>query len=146
MRKIYIKLLVLFLLYSSTFINISGTYYGNEVNITGNTFTTGYWREPVLDFYLNSSKTAVGFNVVHISAFDSLDYQITYNSDGGVKGIVGTISIGGVDSITRDDLILGTCSTGGVVCTYDTGITSLHMKLTLYASGGNKVLEQDLDY
>ncbi len=84
---------------------------------------------PELDFYLEEQKTAVGFRVSNISQYESLDYQIIYQTEGIEKGIGGNIVLKGENEILRNDLILGTCSQQ--VCVYDKGITEIKLNVKL---------------
>jgi len=84
---------------------------------------------PQIDFYLEKGKTAVGFKVTNISQYSSLDYQILYEAKGIEKGIGGTISLNGEKEISRNNLVLGTCSKG--VCVYDKGMTEIRLNIKL---------------
>lgn len=97
-----------------------------------------------LDFYLREDKKAVGFKVegYDLDMYTSLDYLITYNSDQGTQGIVGTKTVSGVSKIVEENLILGSCSSGGV-CTYNTGVSEINIEVTLHGST-EKVLEQTI--
>lgn len=109
---------------------------------------TGTWADPgeeaeeeslpEVDFDFREDKKAVWFEVIGVSSFDSLKYEISYNSDGGERGIVGEVEINGQEEIERRDLILGTCSSLGKVCVYDQGISKVQLKIML--------IKKDEDY
>lgn len=100
-----------------------------------------------LDFYLRADKKAVGFTVTGILPFDNLDYEIVYEADGGMQGIVGSLTIPeGEDEITQNDLLLGTCSSLGQVCVYHTGVEAINLTVTLSGSGiPDRILEKTLE-
>jgi hypothetical protein len=99
---------------------------------------------------LSSDIHSVGFEVSGpgLSLFDTLDYEVTYDSDQTEQGITGTKAIAGADKIEENNLILGSCSSGGT-CIYNTGVKNIHLKVTLHKTGENntsdKVLEQEIN-
>jgi len=101
-----------------------------------------------LDFFLRDDKKAVGFRVERTADYESLKYEIVYDTQDGDKGIVSNIEINGKDNISRENLILGTCSgVEGKVCYYDQGITEISLKITLIKqTGEEKILEKVIDY
>lgn len=100
-------------------------------------------EETKLNFYLREDKNAVGFKVSgDLSGYKSLDYLITYGSNQSTQGIMGTKVISGVSEITEEDLLLGSCSSGGT-CTYNTGITNINLKVTLHGTS-DKILEEKI--
>jgi len=92
---------------------------------------------PQIDFYLEKAKTAAGFEVTNISQYSSLDYQILYDVNGIEKGLGGTIALKNENEISRNGLILGTCSKG--VCVYDKGITEIRLNIKLTDKDGKEV-------
>lgn len=85
-----------------------------------------------LDFYLMDENRAVGFKLEgdDLSAFDNITYEISYDSDSQDQAIVGEMSIDGKDVIEVNDLVLGTCSSGGT-CVYHTGINQINLTVIL---------------
>lgn len=101
----------------------------------------------ILEFYfINDEKQAVGFSISNISFYEKLDYQITYNSEQELQGIIGEIEINGQNFITRDDFKLGTCSSLGEVCVYHTGVEIINLTVTLTGPGiPDRILEATLE-
>jgi hypothetical protein len=77
-----------------------------------------------------------GFNVSCLSQFSKLTYELTYLTNGIEKGIFGNIDINNQNDINRNDLILGTCSTLGKVCVFDTDVSNENLKVTLIKTNG----------
>lgn len=100
-----------------------------------------------LDFYLRADKKAVGFSITGILPFENLDYEIIYEADEGMQGIVGSLTIPeGEDEIIQNDLLLGTCSSLGQVCVYHTGIEVINLTVTLTGPGiPDRILEETLE-
>jgi len=110
---------------------------------------TGTWADPVfleeVSFFFSEDKKAVGFSVKNISQDEKLSYEITYNADQGGQGIKGEIEINGQETISREDLKLGTCSAEGKVCTDHTGIKEINLKIVLIKPNGeDKIIEKKL--
>ena len=110
----------------------------------------GGWKdpevEPVVDFYLQKNKAAVGFKVEDVGQFNQLNYEISYKTNGVSQGIVGTIKIEGQNEITKEGFTLGTCSSGGT-CVYHSGIKEIKLKITLTDQNNNqKILEKMINY
>jgi len=92
---------------------------------------------PQIDFYLEKEKTAVGFRVINISQYSNLDYQILYETSGIEKGLGSTITLGGENEISRNGLVLGTCSKG--VCVYDKGMAEIRLNIKLTNKDGKEI-------
>jgi len=110
----------------------------------------GGWKdpevEPVVDFYLQKNKAAVGFKVEDVGQFNQLNYEISYKTNGVSQGIVGIIKIEGQNEITKEGFTLGTCSSGGT-CVYHSGIKEIKLKITLTDQNNNqKILEKMINY
>ena len=72
----------------------------------------------------------------------SIDYEMTYTTEGGlVRGINGIIKLKGEKEITRDDLTLGSCSTGGK-CTYDEGVTEIDLSLRFNTPSSSSIFRK----
>jgi hypothetical protein len=72
---------------------------------------------------------------------ESIDYELTYNTGAGLpRGVLGKIVTDGEKSITRDDIVLGTCSSGK--CVYDVGVTSVDLSLKFNSSKGPSVFRK----
>ncbi len=102
---------------------------------------------PTVDFSLRADKHAVLFTANDIKDFQKITYEIIYDSTNGDRGIMGSADLTGENTFSRSNLLLGTCSEiEGKVCTYDEGITKLHLKVTLTSGGSGTVLEKEIDY
>ena len=60
---------------------------------------------------------------------NSIEYELTYlTGDGLPRGVLGKIELqNGEREITRDEIVLGTCSSGK--CVYDTGVEKIDLSL-----------------
>ena len=59
---------------------------------------------------------------------ESIEYELTYITEQGLpRGVLGKITVSGESQVTRDDIVLGTCSSGK--CVYDTGVESIDLSL-----------------
>lgn len=59
---------------------------------------------------------------------DTIEYELTYTTGTGLpRGVLGKITVNSQNSISRNDIDLGTCSRGK--CVYDTGVTSINLSL-----------------
>ena len=115
-----------------------------EVRLSSS-YETGIWISPELSFYLRSDGYAVGFRVNNVADFDEVKYLIDYERTDGVhQAVMGSLPTGGLDTITKEWLILGTCSDLGEVCTYD-DVVKIDLVVTLLDSGvEEKVLQSTI--
>ncbi len=75
------------------------------------------------------------------SDIESIEYELTYTTGAGLpRGVLGKIQVRGEKEITRDDIVLGTCSSGK--CAYDTGVTSVSLSLKFNFSSGESSIFQ----
>ena len=103
--------------------------------------------DPKVDFFLREDKKAIGFKAGNLADYQTLRYEIIYDSENSDKGITGQLEINQQNEISRENLILGTCSgIEGKVCVYDEGITKLHLKVTLFSDSEQAVLEKEISY
>jgi len=91
------------------------------------------------DVQLTSNNGRASFTATCISNYSKLDYELTYLSDNLEKGIDGLIDLNNQSQITRDNLILGSCSALGESCSYDPNITNLKLKVDLISQNGETV-------
>lgn len=71
----------------------------------------------------------------------TIDYELTYlTGDGLSKGVLGEIKLQGEKAVTRDDIVLGTCSSGK--CVYDTGVQNLDLSLKFNSIKGASVFRK----
>lgn len=86
-----------------------------------------------VDLISNGGKS-VKLSVSNIpSSVISIEYEISYMTGSGIpRGVLGKITTNGQTSVNRDDITLGTCSSGH--CVVDTGITSVDLSLKFNTS------------
>ena len=69
---------------------------------------------------------------------NSIEYELTYlTGDRLPRGVLGKITLSGESQIVRDDIVLGTCSSGK--CVYDTGVESIDLSLKFNSQKGVSV-------
>lgn len=72
---------------------------------------------------------------------DSVEYELTYITGSGLpRGVLGKIKSGGESELTRDDIVLGTCSSGK--CVYDQGVTQVDLSLKINTAAGSSVFQK----
>lgn len=72
---------------------------------------------------------------------DSIQYELTYTTGNGLpRGVLGKITVKGEKEIIRDDIVLGTCSSGR--CVYDTGVKEINLSLKFNMASGPKVFQK----
>ena len=122
----------------------SSSYIDIETS-TGNTMAAGVWGEGVdeerveLLFYLRQSDdSAVGFSIQGVSGYDSLEYVIEYEHDGGIlEHVEGVIDNSGhSDAFLREWFELATCSNGNLVCVYHQDIPEVNLQIDLLIGVG----------
>lgn len=150
MKGKIIKLLSLLVILLTQRVNVSGAYLTDSTTLSEVTVSVGNWvplPNPSLEFFLTDDKKAVSFTASDIKDFQKITYEIIYDSTNGDKGISGSADLTGENAFSRSNLLLGTCSEiEGKVCTYDEGITKLHLKVTLVSGGVETVLEKEINY
>ncbi len=80
-----------------------------------------------------SDRKAIIINFAGLSNANSVNYSLTYDSNGIAQGAVGTMMNIAVSSDSRE-LLFGTCSHG--VCRYHTGITNARLVITSKLKSG----------
>lgn len=85
---------------------------------------------------------AVKLNIKGLTPeIESVEYELTYITGSGLpRGVLGKINLKGEKEITRDDIVLGTCSSGK--CAYDTGVTSVNLSLKFNSAVGAAVFQK----
>lgn len=79
-----------------------------------------------------------------LAEYIHLRYEITYESEGGLQGIVGESDLSGSSSFTLEPKLLGTCTSGGT-CTLHRGVSEIKVKVKLDRPNGTLfALEQTL--
>lgn len=72
---------------------------------------------------------------------ESIEYELTYVTGAGLpRGVLGKIRLSGEKNVTRDDIVLGTCSSGK--CVYDTGVASVDLSLKFNTARGSRVFQK----
>jgi hypothetical protein len=67
---------------------------------------------------------------------DTIEYEISYTTGSGIpRGVLGKITVGGEKNVSRDNITLGTCSSGK--CVIDSGIISVDLSLKFNSSSGD---------
>jgi signal peptidase len=97
---------------------------------------------PVLTLIKSTDGKSLTFNITDVSAYNSLSYTLTYDTDTVPQGAVGNDVVSG-QNYTSSPIIFGTCSTGGT-CVYNTGVHNIVLTVTLSGSGDPKVLTGSL--
>lgn len=82
------------------------------------------------DLSLSYASSSASFIVTNTANFNQLKYILTYDSDSGPQGIIGTVEISGQNLIEVKDLITGICSGGGT-CVYHQGIKQINLEVVL---------------
>lgn len=100
-------------------------------------------KDPQLSFILSDDKKSVSFTVFDIREFIKLSYELVYDTDSITQGIAGNADLDKQTYYVRDNLILGTCSSGG--CTYHSGVHNIRLVVSLEdKNGGSTSLEQSI--
>ena len=103
-------------------------------------------NELKVEFSLFQDKESVKFKVFNILDYANLDYEITYEpSNRAPQGIGGSIALEGQKEIAKDDLMLGTDSSGDWV--WDEGMDKIYLKVKLTGEGmPERTLEKEIIY
>ncbi|MCR4264383.1 MAG: hypothetical protein NUV98_06730 [Candidatus Roizmanbacteria bacterium] len=76
--------------------------------------------------------------------YESVEYELSYNTDKGPKGVIGEIKSSGEDEVEREER-LGTCSTGGK-CTDHTGVENFKLVAKFHTEDGEVfILEKEFE-
>jgi len=95
-----------------------------------------------VDLTANAANTAVTLKINGIpSGIESIEYELTYLTEGSLpRGVLGKIPMAGETEVVRDDVVLGTCSSGK--CVYDKGVTSIDLTLKFNSPTGASVFKK----
>ncbi|OGG26749.1 hypothetical protein A2960_01085 [Candidatus Gottesmanbacteria bacterium RIFCSPLOWO2_01_FULL_39_12b] len=98
--------------------------------------------EIAVDLASKSGNKAVVLKINGISSdINSIEYELIYITGSGLsRGVVGKIALKGEKEIIRDDIVLGTCSSGK--CVYDTGVDSVDLTLKFHSASGISVYQK----
>lgn len=96
----------------------------------------------VVDLKAKNDNKAVLLKINGITSdIESIQYELTYTTGGGLpRGVLGKISLKGEKEVFRDDIVLGTCSSGR--CVYDIGVTEVNLSLKFNSASGSKVFQK----
>ena len=75
----------------------------------------------------------------------SIEYELTYITGAGLpRGVLGKIQVRGEKEIVRDDIVLGTCSSGK--CVYDTGVKTINLSLKFNSPSGSSIFQKTYSF
>jgi len=96
----------------------------------------------IVELNPKSGNQAVSLKISGIPPdLESIEYELTYIAEGGLpRGVLGKITLSGETEVLRDDLVLGTCSSGK--CVYDKGVTSIDLTLKFNSPTGASVFQK----
>lgn len=93
-----------------------------------------------LTFGPNNQSVAIQISGIE-SDVESVEYELTYITGSGLpRGVLGKITVNGQKEISRNDIVLGTCSSGK--CVYDTGVKSVDLSLKFNTASSSKVFQK----
>lgn len=96
-----------------------------------------------VDFIPRSDRKAVALRIKGLSSdIESIEYELTYITKAGLpRGVLGKIVVKpGEKDVQRNDIVLGTCSSGK--CVYDEGVTSIDVSIKFNSSAGPHVFQK----
>lgn len=95
-----------------------------------------------VNFTIRKDRPAAILSIKGIPAdVESIEYELTYVTGVGLpRGVLGKIRLSGEKNVTRDDIVLGTCSSGK--CVYDTGVASVDLSLKFNTADGSRVFQK----
>ena len=146
-KTLIIISIVILVLFFSGFFLIRGTNSGKnvkepEVTIEPTVILPTISEDIKVDL---SGKNSNRIVILKISGLSddllSIEYELTYTTGAGlVKGALGKIVLKGEKEIIRDDIVLGTCSSGR--CVYDEGVDSITLSLKFNSQKGSSVFQK----
>jgi len=108
---------------------------------------SGILKEPTITLSHNEKIHTVSFIVSNVEPYTSLSWELSYDTDPSIdselestqQGAVGTSKLIGEKEYTKNDILLGTCTTGGN-CTYHTGIKNMKISIMLKDADGKETM------
>ncbi len=88
---------------------------------------------------LRSDRRALLVDFKNLREVKTIEYVLTYNTNGSVQGVTGTIDSPTEKSLSRE-LVFGTESKG--VFTYHTNITGMKFEVTITLTSGKKIVKR----
>ena len=146
MKKIIIIIIALLVLLISGFLLIKSRLTTTEEAVE--TIPTPTIALPTvsdniqIDLIARSDNQAVTIKIKGLTSdIESIEYELTYITGAGLpRGVLGKIKLTGEKEVTRDDVVLGTCSRGK--CAYDTGVKEVNLSLKFNTPQGNKIFQK----
>jgi hypothetical protein len=146
MKKIIIIIIALLVLLISGFLLIKSRLTTTEEAVE--TIPTPTIALPTvsdniqIDLIARSDNQAVTIKIKGLTSdIESIEYELTYITGAGLpRGVLGKIKLTGEKEVTRDDVVLGTCSSGK--CAYDTGVKEVNLSLKFNTPQGNKIFQK----
>lgn len=87
---------------------------------------------------LSEDKKSISFTVSHIESFTSLSYELRYQSENNLHGIVGQTELKNQSSFSKQNLPLATCSQN--VCSYHHKVSEIKLTITLKNPNGQIII------
>lgn len=87
---------------------------------------------PQPELILNISKDykTLSFTVKNLINYIKLSYELTYDTDNGLQGLIGQVELNNQEEYTKENILLGTCSAGGT-CIYHQNVKNIQLKVNL---------------
>jgi len=92
---------------------------------------------PTLSITKKPDGTSVSFTITNIGQMKTLSYTLTYDTNTESQGIMGSITLDNQSEYTKNAIILGSCSTGGI-CTYHEGVKNIQITVILKDTEGKE--------
>lgn len=144
MKKIAIGIIaVLVLILGGMYLANSGQQAAKEEEIPVPTIALPTVTDSIqVDFEGKSGGKEVSLAVRGLTPdMQSIEYDINFMTGEGLpRGILGKIQLKGEKEIVRDDLVLGTCSSGS--CEYYTGVKDVNVILKFNTASGASVFQK----
>lgn len=86
--------------------------------------------QPEINLNVSNDYKLLSFTVNNLKNYIKLSYEITYESEQGTQGIIGEADLDNQDEYHKENIIFGTCSSGGT-CIYHSKIHNIQLKITL---------------
>lgn len=146
-KKILIMIIILLILISTgIFVKIkflsSSTQEETDISPTPSIVLPTVSENIIVDLMAASGKQAVILKIKGLTSdIESIEYELTYMTGAGLpRGVLGKINLSGEKEIVRDDIVLGTCSSGK--CVYDGGVTEVNLSLKFNTSSGSSIFQK----
>jgi len=139
MRK---QVLILFAVVFTTLLGSSSVVSAKrllpQLRPVSNSATSSTSKYVVAKLKIRGDRHAVTGTFTNLVVAKSIDYILTYKTNGIEQAAVGSVAPGSPEPQTRE-LLLGTCSSG--TCRYDTNVTDTKFVVTSILKSGQKVIK-----